>query len=85
MQLVSKHSAILEVWASAGTYIKEFVHGDLGRTTPNVGSLLGKEVDILQLDVGSLKEGEWAEGDQHQMKMEKFEWMEWLTIMVSIL
>ena len=45
-------------------------------TTPNVGSLLGKEVDILQLDVGSLKEGEWAEGDQHQMKMEKFEWME---------
>jgi len=76
MQLVSKHSAILEVWASAGTYIKEFVHGDLGRTTPNVGSLLDKEVDILQLDVGSLKEGEWAEGDQHQMKMEKFEWME---------
>ena len=41
----------------AGTYIKEFVHGDLGRTTPNVGSLIGKEVDILQLDVGSLKEG----------------------------
>ena len=57
MHLVSRHSAILEVWASAGTYIKEFVHGDLGRTTPNVGSLLGKEVDILQLDVGSLKEG----------------------------
>jgi tRNA pseudouridine synthase 10 len=42
MHLVSRHSAILEVWASAGTYIKEFVHGDLGRTTPNVGSLLNK-------------------------------------------
>jgi tRNA pseudouridine synthase 10 len=42
MHLVSNHSAILEVWASAGTYIKEFVHGDLGRTTPNIGSLLGK-------------------------------------------
>ena len=44
--------------ASAGTYIKEFVHGDLGRTIPNVGQLLtirnGKGVyqfDILQLDV----------------------------------
>lgn len=32
MHLVSNHSAVLEVWASAGTYIKEFVHGDLGRT-----------------------------------------------------
>ena len=42
MHLVSRHSAILEVWASAGTYIKEFVHGDLGRTTPKVGSLLNK-------------------------------------------
>ena len=52
------------------------MHGDLGRTTPNVGSLLGKEVDILQLDVGSLKEGEWMEGDQHAMKMDKLEWME---------
>ena len=37
--------------ASAGTYIKEFVHGDLGRTSPSIGSLLGSEADILQLDV----------------------------------
>ena len=37
--------------ASAGTYIKEFVHGDLGRTVPSVGSLLESEADILQLDV----------------------------------
>lgn len=72
MHLVSKHSAILQVWASAGTYIKEFVHGDLGRTTPNVGSLLEKEVDILQLDVGSLKQGEWQKGDEEIMKMQHF-------------
>ena len=32
-------------------YVKEFVHGDLGRTRPNVGSLLGCTADILQLDV----------------------------------
>lgn len=37
--------------ASAGTYIKEFVHGDLGRTSPSIGSLLSSEADILQLDV----------------------------------
>lgn len=76
MHLVSRHSAVLEVWASAGTYIKEFVHGDLGRTVPSVGSLLEKEVDILQLDVGSLKEGEWQEGAEHLMKLEKQEWMD---------
>ena len=35
----------------AGTYIKEFVHGDLGRTQPNLKEILGKEVDILKLDV----------------------------------
>ena len=65
---VSKYGAVLEIWASAGnlidnlgTYIKQFVHGDMNRTLPNVGSLLGKGVDILQLDVGSLKEGDWVE------------------------
>lgn len=36
---------------SAGTYVKEFVHGDLGRTVPSVCSLLGSQADILQLDV----------------------------------
>jgi tRNA pseudouridine synthase 10 len=42
---------ILHVLASAGTYIKEFVHGDLGRTTPSIGSYLNTDCDILQLDV----------------------------------
>jgi tRNA pseudouridine synthase 10 len=37
--------------ASAGTYIKEFVHGDFGRTQPNLGSLLDCNAQILQLDV----------------------------------
>nr|CAD7425902.1 unnamed protein product [Timema monikensis] len=35
----------------AGTYVKEFVHGDLGRTTPNLRTLLNAEVDIIALDV----------------------------------
>jgi tRNA pseudouridine synthase 10 len=50
---INHHWFILRLVTSAGAYIKEFVHGDLGRTVPNVGSLLGAEghVDILQLDV----------------------------------
>ena len=32
-------------------YIKEFVHGDFRRTNPSLGTLLGTEVDILELDV----------------------------------
>ncbi|CAH1399528.1 unnamed protein product [Nezara viridula] len=36
----------------AGTYIKEFIHGDFGRTKPCLGELLGGiDVDILALDV----------------------------------
>ena len=38
---------VLYVLSSAGTYIKEFVHGDLERTTPNIGSLLNTEADIF--------------------------------------
>lgn len=42
----------LVVEAQAGTYIKEFCHGDFGRTVPNVGALLGNcEVHIAELDV----------------------------------
>jgi tRNA pseudouridine synthase 10 len=57
-----------------GTYIKEFVHGDLERTLPNFGTLIGKKVDILQLDVGSLKEGNWEKGDDLKMKLDNFDW-----------
>ena len=35
----------------AGTYVKEFVHGDFGRTEPNVAQILGCDVDIIALDV----------------------------------
>lgn len=46
------HWFVLELEAQAGTYIKEFVHGDFGRTRPSVGDLLGgTEVQILKLDV----------------------------------
>jgi tRNA pseudouridine synthase 10 len=51
---INDFSFVLFVLSSAGTYIKEFVHGDLDRTTPNIGSLIGCEVDIFQLDVFQL-------------------------------
>lgn len=43
----------LRLRTQAGTYIKEFVHGDEGRTVPNLGSFLDckKPAIILSLDV----------------------------------
>ncbi|KAB0795544.1 hypothetical protein PPYR_07543 [Photinus pyralis] len=35
----------------AGTYVKEFVHGDFGRTKPSIGDIIGDAVDIIALDV----------------------------------
>ena len=51
IEKVNEHFFIIEITASAGTYIKEFINGDFGRTYPNLGSLLNCECDILQLDV----------------------------------
>jgi tRNA pseudouridine synthase 10 len=45
------HFARLIMDTEAGTYIKEFVHGDLGRTNPSFASLAGATADILDLDV----------------------------------
>jgi inosine triphosphate pyrophosphatase len=48
---ISDNLFMLRIITSAGTYVKEFVHGDLGRTSPSVGSLLSCKADIKQLDV----------------------------------
>ncbi len=55
-EYINEHYMHVCLLASAGTYIKEFVHGDLGRTVPSVGSLLETESDILQLDVTNVFE-----------------------------
>ena len=41
----------LDIRAESGTYIKELVHSDEGRTTPSVAGVLGKKVEVLWLDV----------------------------------
>lgn len=47
-----EHVFTLTMLTEAGTYIKEFVHGDFGRTEPNLSSLLGNcETDLMELDV----------------------------------
>ncbi|XP_069464132.1 tRNA pseudouridine synthase Pus10 isoform X2 [Ambystoma mexicanum] len=53
-EYVDEHHFRLYLKTQAGTYIKEFVHGDFGRTQPNIGSLMKTTADILQLDVESV-------------------------------
>lgn len=35
----------------AGTYVKELVHGEFGRTEPSIASIIGEDIDITSLDV----------------------------------
>lgn len=42
---------VFDIKTQAGTYIKEFIHGDFGRTKPNLSDLLGQRIDIAALDV----------------------------------
>jgi tRNA pseudouridine synthase 10 len=42
----------LRLTTQAGTYVKEFIHGDFGRTSPNLREILGiPDLDIIALDV----------------------------------
>jgi len=50
-KVIAPHFAVIDLETQAGTYVKEFIHGDLGRTSPNFCELLNTECDILQLDV----------------------------------
>jgi tRNA pseudouridine synthase 10 len=57
----------LHLRTSAGTYVKEFVHGDLGRTNPSLGNLLGGvECDILELDVTDVLLGDEKEEEEEE-------------------
>lgn len=53
-EFMDKNHFRLRLCTEAGTYIKEFVHGDFGRTKPNLTVILNKETDILELDVESV-------------------------------
>ena len=46
----------LDIAAEAGTYIKEFISGDGGRTSPSVAELLGRPVNCTFLVVTSIED-----------------------------
>lgn len=48
----------LELRAEAGTYIKEWVEGDGGRTDPNLAALLGVPLSVEALDVTEIHDQE---------------------------
>ncbi len=41
----------LRMRTETGTYVKEVLHGDEGRTTPSLAGLLGTPVEVVELDV----------------------------------
>lgn len=53
---IDDHYFRLNISTDAGTYVKEFVHGDLGRTVPSVSSLLGCKTDIPVLDCEGIQQ-----------------------------
>lgn len=56
VDIKSPTEAWLEVVSEAGTYIKEFVSGDEGRTTPSLASELGVVCEVKTLDVLEIME-----------------------------
>ncbi|KAH8412865.1 hypothetical protein KR009_006352 [Drosophila setifemur] len=51
VQRQNPKALIVDIVTQAGTYIKELVHGEFGRTTPSLSSITGKAIDIQALDV----------------------------------
>jgi len=49
--------AELLVTAEAGTYVKEVLHGDGGRTVPSLAGILGVGCEVLELDVVRIHDG----------------------------
>lgn len=47
----NERAIVIDVVTQAGTYIKELVHGDFGRTTPSFKGIVGQAIDIHALDV----------------------------------
>uniref|UniRef100_A0A182RMR3 tRNA pseudouridine(55) synthase n=1 Tax=Anopheles funestus TaxID=62324 RepID=A0A182RMR3_ANOFN len=45
------YAMVVDIVSQAGTYIKELVHSDFGRTGPSFRSIIGTAIDIHALDV----------------------------------
>jgi len=53
---ISDREVEFYIEAQGGFYVKEFIHGDEGRTKPNIAELLGANVVGIQLDVINVEE-----------------------------
>lgn len=51
LQIIENEPITLQIKAEAGTYIKEFVNGDEGRTKPSIAEMLGKKAKCIKLTV----------------------------------
>ncbi len=57
-RVIDPQTIEIEVTAEAGTYIKELVSGDNGRTQPSLSSVLGVQARVRELDIiGFYKKG----------------------------
>ncbi len=57
IRIARKEPLTIYVLAEAGTYIKEFISGDDGRTKPSVSEILGKKAKCIKLSVVEIKDG----------------------------
>ncbi|KAJ1923435.1 hypothetical protein IWQ60_005878 [Tieghemiomyces parasiticus] len=51
VKILEPHFALVTLSTEAGTYIKEFVHSDCGRSSPSLAEILDTSADLLELDV----------------------------------
>ena len=51
VESVEDRDVVFVVEADSGTYIKELMHGDEGRTDPNVAGIVGVPCEVAELDV----------------------------------
>jgi len=55
LESVEGSIARLTIETQSGTYIKELVSGDSGRTTPNISEMIGIPCKVKELDVIEIK------------------------------
>lgn len=55
---VNGREAVIEMTAESGTYIKELISGDSGRTEPSLSELYGSPLTVLELDVIGIQRGD---------------------------
>ncbi len=55
-KLLNKKTLELTVKTQAGLYVKELIHGDNGRTQPNIQDMLNNKVKSIELDVIKIHE-----------------------------